>query len=83
MKIAVEFYSVLQDVAGRQRLDHETADEGVYRVADLLEALYARFPGLGYWDSRLHVAVDLEFTSRDACLRDGQEVAIMPPFQGG
>ncbi len=83
MKVAVEFYSVLRDVAGLERLDHEAPDEGIFRVADLLDALYGMFPGLRDWDSRLHIAVDLEFTHRDARLRDGQEVSIMPPFQGG
>ena len=40
-------------------------------------------PKLREWDGNILVAADLEYVDRDARLRDGQEVAIMPPVQGG
>ena len=35
------------------------------------------------WDERLLLAVNAEFANRDSVLREGDEVALMPPVQGG
>ena len=47
------------------------------------DALYAEWPGLREWDSRIRVAVDLEYVGRDHPVQEGQEIAVMPPVQGG
>ncbi|MES2470425.1 MAG: MoaD/ThiS family protein [Verrucomicrobiota bacterium] len=52
-------------------------------VADLMESLYQKWPGLRASDSSLRVAVNLEYTHRSALLPPGAEVAVMPPVQGG
>ena len=52
-------------------------------VADLLESLYEKWPGLRASDSSLRVAVNLEYTGRSALIPPGAEVAVMPPVQGG
>ncbi len=52
-------------------------------VAALLESLYEEWPSLRAADPSLQVAVDLAYASRDAAVREGAEVAVMPPVQGG
>ncbi len=52
-------------------------------VADLLESLYQKWPGLRTSDASLRVAVNLEYTGRSAQIPPGAEVAVMPPVQGG
>jgi molybdopterin converting factor small subunit len=52
-------------------------------VASLLAELYERWPALSSWDGRLLMAVDLEYATRETQLIPGQEVALMPPVQGG
>ena len=81
MKVPVQFYSHLRDVAG---VSEASADlpEGA-SVADLLSVLYGRHPKLRDWDNSILVGAGVEFVSRDYLLADGDEIAIMPPAQGG
>ena len=81
MKVPVQFYSHLRDVAG---VSESAADlpEGA-SVADLLTVLYGRHPKLRDWDSSILIGAGVEFVSRDYLLKTGDEIAIMPPVQGG
>jgi len=83
MKLRVLFFSLLRDVVGKDALQLELPEGEVDTVGDLLEYLYGQYPGLRDWDKSLLIAVDLEYVKREAPLADGQEVAIMPPVQGG
>lgn len=53
------------------------------RVTDLRAALLARTPALETLWSRLAVAVDGVIVGAEAPLRDGVEVALLPPVSGG
>ncbi len=81
MKITVLFFSQLRDLCGVEELELELGESTA--ISDLLESLYQRFEGLRKWDSRILVAADHEYVSRDALVVPGQEIAIMPPVQGG
>ena len=81
MTVTVLVFSTLRKVVGQDALSialPESCD-----VADLLERLYADYPSLAEWDAQLLVAVDQDYATRGTELSDGQEVAIMPPVQGG
>jgi molybdopterin converting factor small subunit len=80
--VRVLFFSVLQDAAeGRKEIEWEVRPG--LSVAGLLEQLYCQWPELRKWDGQIRVGVDLEYVERDCQLRPGQEVAVMPPVQGG
>lgn len=81
MKLRVLFFSVLRDVTGVSELDFETGRDA--RVSDLLDGLFARWPGLKRWEASLLVAVDQNYAKGGTALHEGAEVAIMPPVQGG
>lgn len=81
MKVEVLYFSLLRDIAGCER-ESVTLD-GSAEVADLIEKMYARHPGLDEWDRSLLVAVNGEYADRQTTLTDGDEVALMPPVQGG
>ncbi len=83
MKLRVLFFSVLRDLVGVEAMDVELDAGTALTVADLLEELYSRYPDLRKWDSSLLIAADLEYVQPQTPLRDGQEIAIMPPVQGG
>lgn len=82
MNVRILFFSLLRDLVGADEIDWELAGDGL-SVADLLAQLYARWPGLREWDAKILVALDLDYVGRDALVRPGQELAIMPPVQGG
>jgi len=52
-------------------------------VKELLGKLFRRFPRLVELRKSLRVAVGLDYQSGDCVLRDGDEVSILPPTQGG
>jgi molybdopterin synthase catalytic subunit len=80
--IKVKLFAMLKDKAGSAEIALEERPE---TVKDLLNLIVVRFPALK--DSlscdRIMVAVNQEFVRPDAPLKDGDEVALMPPFSGG
>ncbi|MBA2241748.1 MAG: MoaD/ThiS family protein [Chthoniobacterales bacterium] len=81
MKVRVQFFSHLKDVARTSTMDMEVPESA--KVSDLLEILYARTPGLRDWDGSILIGAGVEFVARDYVLRPNEEISIMPPVQGG
>jgi molybdopterin synthase sulfur carrier subunit len=81
MKVHVQFFSRLRELAGKPEMDLELP-EGT-KVTDLLDNLYARVPALREWDKSLLVARGVEFVTRDQRLQSADQISIMPPVQGG
>jgi molybdopterin converting factor small subunit len=81
MKIDVQFFSRLRDLAGRSTTELDVPDGA--KVADLLELLYSRTPLLRDWDKSILVAAGVEFVRRDYVLKPNDEISVMPPVQGG
>ena len=81
MKIHVQFFSRLRDLAGRSEMALDIPADGT--AADLLELLYSRTPALREWDKSILVASGVEFIGRDYVLKSGDEISVMPPVQGG
>jgi MoaD family protein len=81
MKVRVQFYAQLRDLIGMRELELELADGATVR--DLLEQLYADRPALGAHDNSILIGAGLEFVDRNYKLNPGEEIAIMPPVQGG
>lgn len=77
------FFSILRDLVGADELEEVLPPGREWRVEDLLEKLYAEHGGLRDWDGKILVALDMEYVDRQRVLSDGQEIAIMPPVQGG
>jgi len=80
MKIRILFFSLLRDLAGTDCLDYSFEGE---TVADLLKNLYEEFSELSDWDASLLIAVNSEYAKRKDPISEGDEVALMPPVQGG
>ncbi len=80
MAITVLYFAVARDRAGAasEPVDPAPADVGALRAL-----LASRHEGLARLLPRCRVAVDQEFADDDAPLRDGAEVAILPPVSGG
>ena len=82
MNTTILFSSLLRDLTGIEQADRELPESGL-EVGDLLAQLYSRWPEMEAWDSKILVAVDLDYVGRDAIVKPGQEIAVMPPVQGG
>ncbi len=80
MALTVLYFAAARDAAGTAR---ETLADVPATVGALRRALEAAHPRLGPVLARSRLAVDQEFADDAAPLRDGAEVAVVPPVAGG
>jgi molybdopterin converting factor small subunit len=81
MKIRVQFFAQLRDLASEAGRDVDLPPASTVR--DLLEKIYAETPSLRAHDKTILIGAGVEFVDRDYELKSGEEIAIMPPVQGG
>ena len=81
MEIAVHFYSYLKDLAGCAQTTERLPPDST--IGDLLTQLIARFPRLGAMQNSTLIAVGVDYQGRSYVLREGDEVSLFPPVQGG
>ena len=81
MKVNVLFFGLTHDLTGFQSEQAEIA-EGE-SLDDLWRRYEARFPRLREMAGSLLAAVNEEIVDRSRLLREGDEVAFMPPVSGG
>ena len=79
MKYRILYFASLRDAAG---CDAEQADSPHADARSLYEELRARH-GIAMSAERIRLAVNGEFATWDRVLRDGDEVAFLPPMSGG
>lgn len=80
MPIQVLYFAGARDAAGTAS---ETLEAVPATVGDLRRALVAARPALAGVLARSRIAVDQEFLEDAGAIRDGAEVAIVPPVSGG
>jgi molybdopterin converting factor subunit 1 len=79
MRVSVLYFGVLKDVVGHRRSEMDLMEGAT--VAELLGV--HRAMGLNsIWDS-IAVAVNQEYARGADVLKDGDEVALLPPVSGG
>ena len=81
MLVTVSFYSYFKDLTGCAQTA-ETLPPGA-TLADLLVALSARFPRLAAMQKSTFMAVGVDYQDRSYVLREGDQVSLFPPVQGG
>jgi len=77
MKVTVLFFGVLTEVAGtgtKFYSDVKTLEDLQIRISD-------DFPEIIHYDFRVSVNNDIADENRE--LKDGDEIALLPPFAGG
>ena len=81
MKIRMHFYAQLRDLIGIRELAVDVSEGATVR--DLLDEIYTKQPALRSHDKSILIGAGMEFVDRNYKLRSGEEIAIMPPVQGG
>jgi len=75
------FFATYRDLVGAPEVTIELDDGAT--VAELLARLRGRGEGFASLPEHPAVAVNLEYARHDRALRDGDEVAFIPPVAGG
>lgn len=81
MHVTVRYFAGHRDIAGRSEEQIELAEGAT--VGALWAQLVARYPRLAGYSGSLLYAVNEEFSDTATGLRDGDEVAFIPPVSGG
>ncbi|HUS27759.1 MAG TPA: molybdopterin converting factor subunit 1 [Kofleriaceae bacterium] len=81
MRIHVLYFAVFRERLRRDEEDLEIADGAT--VGHAIDALAARHADIGKLRGRFRVAVNQDFVDDAHTLRDGDELALIPPVAGG
>ena len=81
MKVRLLHFASFRDAAGRDEELRELPDGT--RVTELWAVLAREVPLFSRFPSMPPAAVNREYARRDTVLRDGDEVAFLPPVAGG
>jgi len=81
MRVNVLFFGALKDLRAREKESVEVADQAT--VAEFLQTFLAIAPQLEKYAGSLAIAVNQEYALPTQVLREGDEVALLPPVSGG
>jgi molybdopterin converting factor subunit 1 len=81
MKVRLLLFAVLRDIVGADERELEVADGT--RAIDLWNGLRTDYPRLAPYEKPPFTAVNQDYVQPEALLRDGDEVAFIPPVSGG
>ena len=81
VRVKVVLFAGYREAVGSSSLDIEL-DEGA-TVGGLALTMCGLYPGLPSDHGRIVAAVNEEYQHHDFALRDGDEVALIPPVSGG
>ena len=81
MRVTVQLFARLRDIAGASELAREVAPEAT--IGTLWRQLAAEFPPLAEYERSISSAVNADYARMDQRLREGDEVAFLPPVSGG
>jgi sulfur-carrier protein len=81
MKITVKFFASYRDIAGRSE-EIQVLSEGA-TISGLLFLLKEKYPKLGSLTDNIIVSVNKKYAREEVVLKEGDEVALLPPVSGG
>ncbi len=81
MLVQVRLFATYREIVGVGQLSWTLRNGAT--VGQLVEAVLARYPRLSGHEDSMLLAVNHEVVRPDLVLRDGDEVALLPPVSGG
>lgn len=83
MAIKVKFFAMLKTKVGKEEANLTVPDGILFdKLKDMLKK---EFPVLAEFIDRksIMISVNQEFADKNTVIKDGDEVALLPPFSGG
>ncbi|HEX8408542.1 MAG TPA: molybdopterin converting factor subunit 1 [Thermoanaerobaculia bacterium] len=81
MKVRLLFFAVLRDIAGTDERELAVADGTTAR--DVWQSLRAEYAKLTDYSQPPMIAINESYAAPETILRDGDELAFIPPVAGG
>jgi MoaE-MoaD fusion protein len=81
VRVKVLFFGILKEIVGRAEDSIEVADDA--RLESVFTRYARQFPRLTDLEGSIVLACNQEFCDRSAAIREGDEIAFLPPVSGG
>jgi molybdopterin converting factor subunit 1 len=81
MRVTVRLFARLRDIAGASELAREIAPGAT--IGAVWRELAREFPDFEAYERSISSAVNADYARMDREIRDGDEVAFLPPVSGG
>ncbi len=81
MKVRLKFFALYREIVGSGEVDKNVASGSC--VKELLQRLFADYPTLKKYSNEILVSVNRNYASENTELKEGDEVAVLPPISGG
>ena len=81
MHVTVRLFARLRDLVGAGELQRDVPAGAT--VASVWEALVRDYPAIAPYAESMSCAVNAEYARMTTTLREGDEVAFLPPVSGG
>jgi molybdopterin converting factor subunit 1 len=79
--VTVRLFARLRELAGAAELERDVPEGST--ALDVWNGLSAEFPALADYTKAISVAVNEEYARLAASVRDGDDIAFLPPVSGG
>jgi molybdopterin converting factor subunit 1 len=79
--VKIKFFGPLRDIVQREELSLDVPSPCTGEQA--FQALVIKFPEMQKWKRSVRLAVNMEYTSFDRELKEGDEICFIPPVSGG
>jgi molybdopterin converting factor subunit 1 len=81
MLVTIRLFARLKELAGASELRREVPDQATVRT--VWELLAREYPAIAEYERSISAAVNDDYARLATTLRDGDEVAFLPPVSGG
>ena len=81
MRVTVRLFARLREVAGASELARDLGPDAT--VGSLWRQLATEYPALEPYGRSISTAINADYARMDAPLREGDEIAFLPPVSGG
>ncbi len=81
MRVTVRLFARLRDIAGAPELARDITPGAT--IGAVWRQLTREFPDLAAYDRSISSAVNADYARMDHEVRDGDEIAFLPPVSGG
>jgi molybdopterin converting factor subunit 1 len=81
MRVTVRLFARLRDITGATELKREVAEGAT--IATVWRDLVGQYPDLAPYERTMSTAVNADYARMTAPVKDGDEVAFLPPVSGG
>lgn len=81
MKITLRLFATFRQIFNSGEIDYELPEGAT--TQDLLDDLFSRHPELQRFKGHVVVTINRQASPLTAVIKEGDEVAILPPVSGG